>query len=184
VNYAVVLSNCAGAWSYIIGDTVKFVSRDPPRVLVTGRTTYSLSAFGEHLIDAEIEESVTAAAQEIGANVTDYSVGPVFPTGPGTRGRHFYIVEFERAVADRGRLERFAARLDKALAETNEDYATHRAGGFGLDPPQVMEIAPGSFAEWMKRRGRLGGQNKVPRIINDATLLANLREFAETAKTL
>jgi hypothetical protein len=184
VNYALVLSTCAGAWSYIIGDTVKFVSRSPPRILVTGRTTYSLSAFGEHLIDAEIEEGITAAAHEIGASVTDYSVGPIFPASQGERGRHLYIVEFARAIADRAILDRFAARLDRALAETNEDYASHRAGGFGLDPPQLIEIAPGSFAAWMKRRGRLGGQNKVPRIINDATLLAELREFAATAKTI
>jgi hypothetical protein len=184
VNYALVLSTCAGAWSYVIGDTVKLVSRDPPRLLVTGRTTYSLSAFGEHLIDAEIEESIAAAAAEIAESVVDYSVGPVFPSASGEKGRHLYIVEFERAVADRARLDRFAQRLDKALSETNEDYASHRSGGFGLDAPEVIEIAPGSFSEWMKRRGRLGGQNKVPRIVNDADLLANLREFAKSAKTI
>jgi GH3 auxin-responsive promoter len=183
VNYALVLSSCAGAWSYVVGDTVKLISRDPPRLLVTGRTTYSLSAFGEHLIDAEIEESIAAAAAEIGESVVDYSVGPVFSATPGEKGSHLFIVEFGRAVANRARLDRFAARLDAALSETNEDYAAHRAGGFGLDAPQVMEIAPGSFAEWMKRRGRLGGQYKVPRIINDAALLADLRAFAETAKT-
>jgi hypothetical protein len=182
VNYALVLSTCAGAWSYVIGDTVKLISRDPVRLLVTGRTTYSLSAFGEHLIDAEIEDSIAAAAAEIGESVSDYSVGPVFSSGHREKGRHLYIVEFGRAVADRTRLDRFAAKLDAALSETNEDYASHRSGGFGLDAPQVIEIAPGSFAEWMKRRGRLGGQNKVPRIMNDADLLADLRGFAETRK--
>jgi hypothetical protein len=184
VNYAVVLSSCAGAWSYVIGDTVELIERDPPRLLVTGRTSYSLSAFGEHLIDAEIEESVSAAARAIGASVTDYSVGPVFPSARGERGRHLYIVEFDREVADPGKLETFARGLDQALAETNEDYAEHRAGGFGLDAPRVVEIRPGSFAEWMKRRGKLGGQHKVPRIINDETLLADLRGFAETARTI
>jgi len=184
VNYALVLSTCAGAWSYVIGDTVKLVSRNPPRVVVTGRTHYSLSAFGEHLIDAEIEESVTAAARGIGASVTDYSVGPVFPEARGTRGRHLYIVEFEHAVAEAEKLARFAAGLDAALQATNEDYAAHRSGDFGLDPPEVVEIAPGSFAQWMKRRGRLGGQNKVPRIINDPGLNAELRAFAATAKAV
>jgi hypothetical protein len=183
VNYALVLSTCAGAWSYVIGDTVKLISRDPIRLLVTGRTSYSLSAFGEHLIDAEIEESIAAAAAEIGESIVDYSVGPVFPQKPGEKGGHLYIVEFGNPVADRARLDRFAQRLDALLSETNEDYASHRFGGFGLGAPQVIEMAPGSFAEWMKRRGRLGGQNKVPRIINDAELLANLRSFAETAKT-
>jgi hypothetical protein len=184
VNYALVLSTCSGAWSYVIGDTVKLVSRDPPRLVVTGRTHYSLSAFGEHLIDAEIEESVTAAAREIDAGVTDYSVGPVFPAKTGERGRHLYVVEFERAVADRDRLARFAAKLDAALQETNEDYAAHRAGGFGMDPPEVIEIRPGSFSAWMKRRGRLGGQNKVPRIVNDPELNRDLRAFAKTVRTV
>jgi hypothetical protein len=183
VNYALVLSSCAGAWSYVLGDTVKLVSKNPPRILITGRTTYSLSAFGEHLIDAEIEEGITAAAREIGASLTDYSVGPVFPAAAGERGSHLYIVEFTRAVADAARLARFAAKLDAALQETNEDYAAHRSGGFGMDQPRVIEIAPGSFTAWMKRRGRLGGQNKVPRIINDPALLSDLRGFAETAKT-
>jgi hypothetical protein len=150
---------------------------------VTGRTHYSLSAFGEHLIDAEIEESITAAAREIGASVTDYSVGPEFPATPGARGRHIYVVEFERAVADRDTLARFSATLDSALQATNEDYAAHRAGGFGLDPPEVIEIRPGSFAQWMKRRGRLGGQNKVPRIVNDPELNAELRAFAASTRT-
>jgi GH3 auxin-responsive promoter len=184
VNYAVALSSCAGCWSYIIGDTVKLVGRDPPRVLVTGRTSYSLSAFGEHLIDAEIEEAVTAAAAKVGATVVDYSVGPVFSAARGERGRHQYIVEFAEPVSEPARIEDFAAALDAALTATNEDYAAHRAGGFGLDAPCVVVLRPGAFAAWMKERGRLGGQNKVPRIINDETLLADLRSFAETHRAV
>jgi hypothetical protein len=184
VNYALVLSTCSGAWSYVLGDTVKLVSKTPPRIVVTGRTHYSLSAFGEHLIDAEIEDGMTAAARGIGASITDYSVGPVFSAQAGERGRHLYIVEFEQAVADRDRLARFAATLDAALQATNEDYAAHRAGGFGMGPPEVIEIRPGSFTEWMRRRGRLGGQNKVPRIVNDPELNRNLREFAESVRTI
>ncbi len=180
VNYAVVLSSNAGCWSYIVGDTVKLVSRDPPRLLVTGRTTYTLSAFGEHLIDSEIEEAVTAAAAKIGATVVDYSVGPVFPAERGVRGRHLYVVEFAVAVADPARIADFAAALDTTLSATNEDYAAHRAGGYGLDAPSVVVLRPGGFAEWMKRRGRLGGQNKVPRIVNDEALNADLRAFADT----
>jgi hypothetical protein len=183
VNYAMVLSSCAGVWSYVVGDTVKLVSLDPPRLLVTGRTTYSLSAFGEHLIDAEIEESISAAAASIGAAVVDYTVGPVFAAERGRRGRHVFIVEFAEAVADAARLARFAAALDKELSATNEDYEAHRSGGFGLDPPEVIELKPGSFAAWMKAHGKLGGQHKVPRIVNDEKLNADLRAFAETART-
>ncbi len=177
VNYAVVLTTNAGLWSYILGDTVRFVSLDPPRVLVTGRTSYSLSAFGEHLIGEEIETAVAAAAREIDAKVSDYSVGAVFPAGDQVTGHHLFIVEFADATPDAGRLARFADALDRQLAGLNDDYRTHRAGSFGMQAPRVHPAAPGSFAAWMKRRGRLGGQNKVPRILNDAALLHSLRQF-------
>ncbi len=178
VNYAVVLSTCAGLWSYIMGDTVKFVDLDPPRLLITGRTSYSLSAFGEHLIDEEIEESISRAADAVGARVLDYSVGALFPQAKGELGGHLYIVEFADAVPAEARLDEFATVLDEALSATNEDYKAHRADGFGLNPPRVHPVPPGTFARWMKGRGKLGGQHKVPRIINEQKLLQNLREFA------
>ncbi len=180
VNYAVVLSTCSGCWGYVVGDTVKLVSRDPPRLVVSGRTSYTLSAFGEHLIDSEIEEAVTTAAAAISATVADYSVGPLFPATRGARGRHLFIVEFAPPPPGLSDAAIFAERLDTVLAATNEDYAAHRAGGFGLDPPAVTVLSPGGFAAWMKGRGKLGGQNKVPRIVNDELLLADLRAFAET----
>ena len=177
VNYAIVLSTCSGLWAYVLGDTVRFVDLDPPRILVTGRTSYMLSAFGEHLIGEEIEEAVAAAAATIGAAVTDYSVGPLFPRRPGELGGHLYIVEFARPVAE-AELARFAAELDRVLRATNEDYDAHRAHGFGLNAPRVHPVEPGIFAAWMKRRGRLGGQHKVPRIVNDQELFRDLQAFA------
>lgn len=177
VNYALVISSCAGAWSYIVGDTVEFVSLEPPRLVVTGRTSYFLSAFGEHLIDAEIEESVTAAADAIGATVSDYAVGPLYPEREGDLGGHLYIVEFSEPIAEKTRLASFAQVLDERLCATNLDYKAHRARGFGLNPPRVQAIAPGTFAAWMKSRGQLGGQHKVPRVINDPELLDGLRAF-------
>lgn len=177
VNYALALSSCAGLWAYLVGDTVELVDLDPPRLLVTGRVSYSLSAFGEHLIDAEIEESVSAAADAIGAAVTDYSVGPLFPEQAGARGGHLYVVEFDEAPPEPGRMAAFARALDQALAATNEDYAAHRAGDYGLAPPRVHAVAPGRFAAWMAARGQLGGQHKVPRIINDTALFQDLRAF-------
>jgi len=177
VNYAVVLSSCAGLWGYVLGDTVRFVERDPPRLLVTGRTSYTLSAFGEHLIDEEIEESVAKAAAAIGDSASDYSVGALFPDGGGATGGHLFIVEFAGGIPEPRRLETFARVLDEALAETNEDYDAHRAGDFGLAPPRVHAVAPGRFAAWMESRGQLGGQHKVPRIVNDPDLFAALRDF-------
>jgi len=178
VNYAIAVSTCAGLWAYLVGDTVRLVSRDPPRLLVTGRTSYSLSAFGEHLIGEEIEKAVSRAAAGIGAMVADYSVGAVFPQGPGDLGGHLYVVEFAGAAPAAGAIAAFAAAVDRTLGETNEDYAAHRAGGFGMKPPSVLVMPAGGFAAWMKKRGRYGGQNKVPRIINDQALFADLRQAA------
>jgi hypothetical protein len=178
VNYAIALSTCAGAWAYLVGDTVKLVDRDPPRVLVTGRTAYSLSAFGEHLIGEEIEAAVSAAAREIDAMVTDYSVGATFPAGPGELGGHLYVVEFTGAAPAPGALAAFAAAVDRVLIARNEDYAAHRSGGFGMKAPIVQVMPSGGFAAWMKSRGKLGGQNKVPRIVNDQKLFDGLVAFA------
>ncbi len=180
LEYALVLTSCAGAWGYILGDTVRLVSKAPPRLVVTGRTSYTLSAFGEHLIDAEIERAVAAGAEAIGASVTDYSVGALFPERAGELGGHLYVVEFD-ALPPTGRLAAFAAELDRVLAALNADYKAHRAGGHGLAAPRVVAAGPGSFAAWMKRRGKLGGQHKVPRIISDTKLFADLRDFVGRA---
>ena len=182
INYAVVVSSCAGLWGYILGDTVRFVDLDPPRILVTGRISYGLSAFGEHLIDEEIEEAVTQAAAEIGAEVVDYAVGAIFPREGESLGRHLYVVEFAEKPPEARVLGAFAEKLDALLSDTNEDYAAHRAGDFGLRAPSVDAVSPGTFARWMKARGQLGGQHKVPRVINDPELFENLRTFAASAE--
>jgi hypothetical protein len=179
INYAVVMTTCAGLWSYVIGDTVRFVDRENARILVTGRTSYYLSAFGEHLIAEEIEDAVSHAARVTNVEVTDYSVGPVFPRKEGELGGHIYIMEFTRGIPADEVQERFVDALDKKLCSRNEDYEAHRAGGFGLSAPRVLAGQPGLFAAWMKSRGKLGGQNKVPRIITNTELLDDLAGFAE-----
>lgn len=182
VNYAIVLTTCAGLWSYVIGDTVKFIESSPPRLLVTGRTSYMLSAFGEHLIGEEIEDGVTSAAAGIARSMVDYSVGAVFPKDSSELGRHRYVLEFSGGIPDAGELAQFTAALDKRLQVRNEDYAAHRAEGFGLNPPELIPVPPGTFAAWMKARGKLGGQHKVPRIITDRTLFDDLSAFAERSR--
>ena len=183
VNYALAVTTCAGLWRYLVGDTVTLVERDPPRVLVTGRTSYMLSAFGEHVIGVEVDRAVAEAARAIGATVTDFAAGSVFPKETGARGGHLYIVELGAQPGEDGldaaRHERFAERLDATLCSLNDDYAAHRAGGYGMDAARVRILAPGGFAAWMKSRGKLGGQNKVPRIVNDPELWAALRDFAD-----
>ncbi|MGD9614095.1 MAG: GH3 auxin-responsive promoter family protein [Alphaproteobacteria bacterium] len=177
IDYAPALSTCAGLWGFILGDTVRFVSRDPPRLLVTGRLSYTLSAFGEHLTGEEIEAAVTDSAAAIGAELRDFAVGALFPQKPGELGGHLCVVEFERPVAPES-LRAFAGAIDKGLIRRNLDYEAHRAGGFGMRAPEICVLPPGGFAEWMRRRGRLGAQNKVPRVISDPELFSDLRAFA------
>ncbi|MBK8176440.1 MAG: GH3 auxin-responsive promoter family protein [Rhodospirillales bacterium] len=179
INYALVLSTCAGLWSYIIGDTVRFVDTRPPRILVTGRTSYSLSAFGEHLIGEEVERGIATAAAAIHAQIADYSVGAVFPQTSADVGGHLFIVEFSGAQPSGDSLATFAKVLDETLAAINEDYQVHRTNDFGMRPPQVHPAPHGTFAAWMKRRGKLGGQNKVPRIITDPALFEDLKAFSQ-----
>ena len=167
VNYAIVLSTCAGLWGWLIGDTVRFIERSPPRILVTGRTSYMMSAFGEHLIGEEIDRAMLAAAGAQDLSVVDYSVGAIFPDGESAVGGHCYVVEFVGPLPNAATLQKFATEIDDDLAKGNEDYAAHRANGFGMKGPEVIAVPPGFFAAWMKSRGKLGGQNKVPRVIND-----------------
>jgi hypothetical protein len=178
IDYALVLSSCAGLWSYVLGDTVRVVDRRPPRLVVTGRTSYFLSAFGERVDGEEIETAVTEAADAVGVAVTDYAMGPVYPAGPGERGGHLFVVEPDRPLSPAER-ERFLAVLDATLARLNLDYRDHRAGDFGMAPPALLTAPAGGFAAWMKSQGKLGGQHKVPRVIADEGKLRGLAAFME-----
>lgn len=181
VNYALVVSTAAGLWRYLVGDTVTFTTLDPPRILFTGRTAHMLSAFGEHVIVAELEQAVSGAARAIGATVSDFAVGSILSSRAGERGHHLYVIEFSPPLVDERLLDSFAASLDHTLQSVNADYAAHRAGGWGMDPPRVEVMPPGGFAAWMAARGKLGGQHKVPRVIADQTRLDALRAFARRA---
>jgi hypothetical protein len=176
VEYALVVSSNAGLWSYVVGDTVTLTGKSPPRVLVTGRTAWSLSVAGEHLIGQELDAGVAAAARDVGATVNDYAAAALPPDEADPRVGHVFVVELAQAGADAAT---FAAALDAELARQNADYAAHRQGGFGMRPPRVALALPGSFAAWMQARGRLGGQNKVPRVVADPALLADLLDFVD-----
>jgi hypothetical protein len=178
VDYAIVLTTCAGLWSCLIGDVVRFVDRSPPRLIITGRTSYMLSSFGEHLTGELVETCVLAAAEAIGAQVNEFSVGTQFgERGAGELGHHVYVVEFGEPATEPARLAAFTDALDRTLAERNEDYAERRAIARGVGAPVVHAVPPGTFARWMKSLGKLGGQNKVPRVISDPKLLAGLLDF-------
>ena len=167
-NYAIVVSTCAGLWSHIIGDTVRFESLDPPLLAFTGRTKYTLSAFGEHLISEEVERAVAVASDTTGASVREWHVGPVFQ---GAMGYHQYVVEFLRPPGD---LADFRRALDADLSLRNADYQAHRAEGVGMPSPALIVAKPGGIDAWMRSRGKLGGQHKVPRMDNAGTLTAEI----------
>jgi hypothetical protein len=171
INYAIVVSTCAGMWAHIIGDTIRFESLDPPLLTFTGRTKYTLSAFGEHLINEEVEAAMATASKATGASVRDWHVGPVFH---GALGHHLYVVEFFKPPAD---LAAFRTALDADLSRRNADYQAHRAEGVGLPLPALVVARPGGFEDWMRSRGKLGGQHKVPRMDNTGTVTRQLVEF-------
>jgi hypothetical protein len=170
VDYAVAVTSASGLWSYILGDTVMFDGLGPPRLRVTGRTGWSLSVVGEHVTGGELDHAIAVAARQTGVLVQDYAAAPLPPDESDPRGGHLVLVEF--AVAPP--MDRFARAFDAALADGNADYAVHRAGDYGMRPPQIRVVPPGGFAAWMAARGKLGGQHKVPRVINDTALLTSL----------
>jgi hypothetical protein len=171
VNYAIVVSTCAGMWGHIIGDTVRFESLDPPLLCFTGRTRYTLSAFGEHLINEEVEAAMASASAASAASVRDWHVGPVFV---GALGYHQYVIEFLETPDDP---DGFRRQLDLDLSRRNADYLAHRAEGVGLPLPALVLAREGAFNSWMRTRGKLGGQNKVPRMDGTGTLTHDLVHF-------
>jgi len=158
VDYAIVVSTCAGMWAHLIGDVIRFECLDPPLFRFIGRTRDALSAFGEHLISDEVEQALARASAATGAQVSEWHLGPVFE---GRSGYHQYIVEF-RSPLDR--LLEFRNLLDQELCRLNADYHAHRTPGAGMPAPEVLATRPGGFQSWMRTRGKLGGQHKVPRI--------------------
>jgi hypothetical protein len=175
VNYAIIVSTCAGLWSHIIGDTVRFESLEPPLLTFTGRTKYTLSAFGEHLISEEVEGAMASASEATGATVREWHIGPVFE---GVMGYHQFVVEFLKPPAD---LHAFRTHLDADLSRRNADYQAHRTEGVGLPLPAILVTKPGGIDAWMRSRGKLGGQHKFPRMDGSGTLTAQIASMLREA---
>ncbi len=162
-NYALLITTNGGLWRYMIGDTVKFTSLSPYRIQITGRTKHFINAFGEEVIVDNAEKALTKACNETGAIIRDYTACPIY-FKDNEVGGHEWIVEFERHPND---TERFITLLDDTLREINSDYDAKRFKDMALRRP-LIHIAPdGTFYNWMKNRGKLGGQHKVPRLANE-----------------
>lgn len=165
VNYAVVISTVGGLWRYLIGDTVKFVSLSPRRFIISGRTKLYINAFGEELMIDNAEKALVETCRKHNAIVTEFTVAPVFMEMKerATKGAHKWVIEFEREPAD---LEVFADTLDKQLTLQNSDYEAKRSGNATMSRLQLVKVPKGTFYKWMALRGKVGGQNKVPRLCN------------------
>jgi hypothetical protein len=169
-NYAIVISTNAGLWRYIIGDTIKFTGKNPYRLKITGRTKHFINAFGEEVIIDNAEKALQAACLHSGAIVNEYTAGPVF-MGDNQKGAHQWIIEFEKDPPD---LDQFITVLDKRLQELNSDYEAKRYKNITLEKLHLVVAPQGTFYKWMKNRGKIGGQNKIPRLANDRKYLDDL----------
>ena len=162
-NYALVITTNAGLWRYMIGDTIRFTSLSPHRIQITGRTKHFINAFGEEVIIDNAERSLAIACEKTGAIIKEYTAAPVYFSS-SNNGAHEWIIEFEKEPENIGY---FTELLDNALKGVNSDYEAKRFQNMALDLPQVKSVPHNTFYNWMKSRGRLGGQNKVPRLSND-----------------
>lgn len=169
-NYAMVISTNAGLWRYIIGDTIKFTCKYPFKIKITGRTKHFINAFGEEVIIDNAEKALQIACNHTQAIINEYTAGPIF-MGDNQKGAHQWIIEFEKAPAD---LEHFTTILDNSLQTLNSDYEAKRHKNLTLEKPHVIVAPEGTFFKWMKQRGKVGGQNKIPRLSNDRKYLDEL----------
>jgi hypothetical protein len=181
VRYALVLSTPAGLCRYVIGDVVQFVSKVPPRLVYAGRTRLQLSAFGEHVIEREVTETLTTVLGRRGWEARNFHVAPLIESieGDRRRGRHEWWIELLRPETAPMETSAFASELDLELARRNDDYEAKR-NGHGMEPPVVRFVPQGTFETWMRAGGKWGGQNKMPRCRSDRLIADALRGILET----
>ncbi|MEG1838872.1 MAG: GH3 auxin-responsive promoter family protein [Bacteroidaceae bacterium] len=167
-NYAMVISTSCGLWRYMIGDTVRFTNKRPHKFVITGRTKHFINAFGEELIIDNAEKGLAKACAATGAQISEYSAAPVF-MDKNAKCRHQWLIEFAQMPDS---MEKFASLLDASLKEVNSDYEAKRYKDIALQPLEVIVARPNLFHDWLKEKGKLGGQHKIPR-------LSNTRDYIE-----
>lgn len=162
MNYAMVISTSCGLWRYLIGDTVRFTQKNPYKFVITGRTRQFINAFGEELIVDNAEKALQQACLATGAEVLEYTAAPIFMDARA-KCRHQWLIEFSRKPDS---TEEFGLILDRSLQAINSDYEAKRHADVTLQPLQVIEAHKGLFDEWLRSKGKLGGQHKIPRLSN------------------
>ena len=166
-NYAMVITTSSGLWRYIIGDMVRFTQRNPYKFIITGRTKSFINAFGEELIVDNAEKGLAEACRQTGAEVLEYTAAPVFMDANG-KCRHQWVVEFSREPDN---LEHFASVLDETLQRLNSDYEAKRYKDITLQRLELIQGRQGIFNDWLRQKGKLGGQHKVPRLCNNRDII-------------
>jgi len=174
-NYALVISTNAGLWRYLVGDTIQFTSLHPYRIKVTGRLKFFINAFGEEVIVDNTDQALAMASAKTGAIVNDYTAAPVYMTGE-SNGAHEWIIEFEKLPVP---IDVFVRELDTALRSVNSDYDAKRHKDIALRMPVVHIMPKGGFNLWLKQKGKLGGQNKVPRLSNERKWMEEILPFTK-----
>ena len=169
-NYAMLISTSCGLWRYLIGDTVKFTSVNPYKFVITGRTKHFINAFGEELIVDNAEKGLAYACQQTGAQVLEYTAAPVFMDAKG-KCRHQWVIEFSKEPEN---LEQFATLFDKRMQELNSDYEAKRYKDITLQHLEIVVARHDLFNDWLKMKGKLGGQHKVPRLSNSREIIDQL----------
>lgn len=172
-NYAPVISTNGGLWRYLVGDTIQFTSLQPFRVKVSGRLKHYINAFGEEVIIDNSDRAIARACEKTGTIVNDYTAAPLYFSDQ-SNGAHEWLVEFEESPADP---DRFTTELDSALKELNSDYEAKRHKSIALRMPVVHILKKGTFNEWLRQKGKLGGQHKIPRLSNDRFFLEELLQL-------
>ncbi len=178
-NYAMIITTNAGLWRYSIGDTIKFTSTFPFRIKISGRTKHFINAFGEEVIVENAEQAITAACEATGAVITNFTAAPRY-IQKGQKGGHEWILEFTKPPQD---TDQFVQILDDTLRKINSDYDAKRQKDIALEAPKVHIVEPGTFYAWMKQRGKLGGQNKVPRLANNRDYLDSILKMLSEASS-
>jgi len=175
-NYALIISTSGGLWRYMIGDTIKFTSKYPFKIKITGRTKHFINAFGEEVIVDNAEKALQVACMRTGASILEYTAAPVY-MGTNTKGGHQWLIEFSKMPDN---LEHFAELLDTTLKTINSDYEAKRYKNMSLTFPDIVVAKPDVFYKWLKERGKLGGQHKVPRLANNREYIDSLLELNKT----
>ncbi|MBC7947523.1 MAG: GH3 auxin-responsive promoter family protein [Chitinophagaceae bacterium] len=169
-NYALVITTNGGLWRYIVGDTIQFTSTDPFRIKVSGRLKHYINAFGEEVIVDNTDKAIAVASQKEGVIVNDYTAAPVY-FSDNANGAHEWLIEFEEEPSD---IKAFTQELDDALKMANSDYEAKRYKNIALGMPVVHVLKKGTFAEWLRIKGKLGGQHKIPRLSNERKFLEEI----------